>query len=350
MLASSSPALRASHFCKSLTYLNPLRRTSISGSKPLFHRTTSTISRNPLLSTQHTGLSGRTYTIEHVLQEEVSPPRQVYRASTYIHPVNFEDLQEVNNRLRGNASHVRLAVDTIPDKSMFVFEHFTDHLLTLAQKDFPITVIKRILKNALTGLAELHDRDIVHTDIKADNVFVNWQNWNDEILVDQVQLGDLEDAAHIPQGCDMVGKQAGNWMWRSPEAHARGPVNKPSDIFSFALVCICAVHKRIIFAVREDELEEGVDPLAVVIERQVSYFADEDGLNGFLKHLGDNPWIRVFEATRDGFNRGTLCEPFAFWNGVDDDFKSLVCAMTHFDPGKRITARQALGHKWLEGV
>ena len=35
----------------------------------------------PLLSTQHTGLSGRTYTIEHILQEEISPPRQVYRAS-----------------------------------------------------------------------------------------------------------------------------------------------------------------------------------------------------------------------------------------------------------------------------
>lgn len=34
----------------------------------------------------------------------------------------------------------------------------------------------------------------------------------------------------------MVGKQAGNWMWRSPEAHARGPVNKPSDVFSFAIV------------------------------------------------------------------------------------------------------------------
>lgn len=137
---------------------------------------------------------------------------------------------------------------------MFVFEHFTGHLLTLAQKNLPLTVVKRILKDALTGLAELHDRDIVHTgifpaillgywttthpliDIKADNVFVNWQNRHDEIIVDQVQLGDLEDAAHIPPGCDMVGKQAGNWMWRSPEAHARGPVNKPSDIFSFALV------------------------------------------------------------------------------------------------------------------
>jgi hypothetical protein len=54
--------------------------------------------------------------------------------------------------------------------------------------------------------------------------------------IKRVQLGDLEDAAHIPPGSYMTGKQAGNWMWRSPEAHARGPVNKPSDIFSFALV------------------------------------------------------------------------------------------------------------------
>ena len=82
----------------------------------------------------------------------------------YIHPVNFEDLQEVNNCLRDNASHFRLAVDTIPDKSMFVFEHFTDHLLTLAKKDLPLVVmIKRIFKNALTGLAEIHDQDVVHT-------------------------------------------------------------------------------------------------------------------------------------------------------------------------------------------
>lgn len=56
-------------------------------------------------------------------------------------------------------------MDTIPDKSMFVFKHFTDHLLTLAQKDIPLVVVKRILKDALTGLAELHDQDIVHADI-----------------------------------------------------------------------------------------------------------------------------------------------------------------------------------------
>ena len=85
-------------------------------------------------------------------------------SSRYI-PSTFEDLREVNHRLRGNASHVRLAVDTIPDKSMFVFEHLTGHLLNLAQKDLSLAAIKRILKDALTGLAELHDQDVVHTGI-----------------------------------------------------------------------------------------------------------------------------------------------------------------------------------------
>jgi hypothetical protein len=35
----------------------------------------------------------------------------------------------------------------------------------------------------------------------------------------------------------------------------------------FIMQCIHAVHERVIFAVGEDELEEGVDRLAVVLER-----------------------------------------------------------------------------------
>lgn len=46
---------------------------------------------------------------------------------------------------------------------MFVFQYFADHLLSLAQKDLPLAVTKQILKDALRGIAELHDQDIVHT-------------------------------------------------------------------------------------------------------------------------------------------------------------------------------------------
>jgi len=37
------------------------------------------------------------------------------------------------------------------------------------------------------------------------------------IVVKNVQISDLEDAAHLPPNTTMIGKQAGNYMWRSPE-------------------------------------------------------------------------------------------------------------------------------------
>jgi tRNA A-37 threonylcarbamoyl transferase component Bud32 len=81
----------------------------------------------------------------------------------YIHETNFTDLQDIDNRLRGKASYVRLVKDTIPEKSMFVFRYFKGHLLRLAQKGLPIAVTKRMLKDVLREIAELHDQDIVHT-------------------------------------------------------------------------------------------------------------------------------------------------------------------------------------------
>ncbi|EFR00767.1 serine/threonine protein kinase [Nannizzia gypsea CBS 118893] len=318
---------------------------------------TSTVSTIPVGPEKYTGKSGRDYKIEKTLQEETFPPLRVCLATAgdqkfilkYIHPVNFEDLQDLNNRLLG-ATHVRIPQDVLPGRSMFVFEYFTGHLLRIAQYDLPLEMTKRILKDALRGLAELHDRDIVHTDIKADNIFIDWKGHGKDIVIDRVQLGDLEDAAYIPPGSQIVGKQAGNQMWRSPEAHASGPLNKSSDVFSFALVCICAIYKRVIFAVGEEELDDGVHPLSIVIERQISYFADNDGIDGLLKHLGDSPWVQVFEVIRDGFNEENPRRPFSLWKNVDEDFKSLICAMTKLDPGKRITAHEALAHKWFECV
>lgn len=115
--------------------------------------------------------SGCHYHIDRVLQEETFPLRQVYSTTAnsqkfmlkYIHEVNFTDLQDIDNRLRGTANHVRLVKDAIPEKFMFVFQYFDDHLLTLARRDLSISMTKRILRDALCGIAELHDHNIVHT-------------------------------------------------------------------------------------------------------------------------------------------------------------------------------------------
>lgn len=106
--------------------------------------------------------------------------------------------------------------------------------------------------------------------------------------------------------------------------------------------------KRVIFAVGDDEVGEGEVPLAYVLERQISYFADAEGMAAFLHHLGDSPWREIFEVLRDGFGPENPRRPFCLWMGVDADFKDLVAGMTDFNPYKRWTAREALGHRWFE--
>jgi len=66
---------------------------------------------------------------------------------------------------------------------------------------------------------------------------------------------------------------------------------------SVVVQCIYAVLKRVIFAIDEEE------PLSVALECQISYFADEGGLNGLLKHLGNSPWCEVLKVIQDGFTK-----------------------------------------------
>ena len=71
----------------------------------------------------------------------------------------YQDMQ----RVLGTSHYLRLVQDTIPDRSMLVYKYFKDHLLSLAQTNLPLLLTKRILKDALQGVAELHHQDIVHT-------------------------------------------------------------------------------------------------------------------------------------------------------------------------------------------
>lgn len=54
--------------------------------------------------------------------------------------------------------------------------------------------------------------------------------------VSKIQLIDLENAAFLPPGRCIQGMLAGNDNWRSPEAHFRAELNKPTDLFSFGAI------------------------------------------------------------------------------------------------------------------
>ncbi|CAN9080763.1 unnamed protein product [Alternaria alternata] len=201
----------------------------------------------------------------------------------------------------------------------------------------------------------MHDRDIVHLDVKPDNILVNYRHVDQDVVVEQVQISDLENAAYLPKPRCIKGMLAGNDNWRSPEGHFKGELNKPSDLYSFGLACIYAVLGRVILG-RDDDLKlpvsKGALPAFIRLQRQISYFGDKDGLNGLMKHVGDE------EANCEIL--GMLWEeqaadyipyvPFSEWTGVDLAFKDLIRGLNNLDPSRRLTACQALDHPWFEGV
>lgn len=95
----------------------------------------------------------------------IRPRRRQSKGHPQIPPeVNYSYLEkEIYGGLRGDAKNVRGIEDAIPDKSMSVFKYLRSHLLGLVQRrNLSLDVTKAILKQGLLGIAEMHDRDIVH--------------------------------------------------------------------------------------------------------------------------------------------------------------------------------------------
>ncbi|KAH7363707.1 kinase-like domain-containing protein [Pyrenochaeta sp. MPI-SDFR-AT-0127] len=305
------------------------------------------------------GQSGRRYIVERILQDKPGNQGRVYLATSEgqkyilksVAPHDFKYFEDMFSDLR-SSPYIRVSNDAVPDKSVFVYKYLRDHLLSFVQKDVPLPITKRILRDALRGIATLHDKGIVHTDIKANNILVEWkeQEHSKDTTVEQVQVADIEDAAYVPEGCVIKGRQVGNWMWRSPEAHAFADVHTPSNIFSFGLVCIYAMTKHVIFAVDEEEVPEGIEILDIVLERQMSYFSDLEGIRGLIRYLGDSPWAQLIAMVAADFNADNPRRPFMLWQNLDPTFKDLIVRMMNVGPTRRLTAKEALAHTWFADI
>jgi serine/threonine protein kinase len=108
--------------------------------------------------------------------------------------------------------------------------------------------------------------------------------------------------------------------------------------------------KRVIFAVDDSEIPEGIEPLDIVLERQLSYFGDLEGVKGLIRYLGDSPWAQIIAMIANDFGAENPRRPFGLWQGIDPVFKDLIVRMMIVDPTRRLTAREALVHPWFASV
>ncbi|KAI1869466.1 hypothetical protein JX265_006556 [Neoarthrinium moseri] len=311
------------------------------------------------------GATGRRYVFSQLIQERPHVGR-VWLATSGSDKFILKDVpnevfagfkENILPRFRGKSVHSRLPLDTISDQRVLVYRYLTDDFSNLVNKGISMRARKQILKASLLGIAELHDYDIVHLDIKPDNIMVDCHGDPPTITVEQVQIADLENAAYLPKGRCIKGMLAGNDNWRSPEAHLKGELNKPADIFSFGVVCIFAMLGRVILGPDDDfrkHMAQGAFPAMIRLQRQVSYFGDQEGLDGLMKHVGDEEVsCQILKMLWEDRKADYIpYDPFSDWTEVEHDapFRDLIRKLTDLDPSRRVPARQALEHTWFEGV
>lgn len=104
---------------------------------------------------------------------------------------------------------------------------------------------------------------------------------------------------------------------------------------------------EMVFRVSDDQLAAD-DSWRYILRRHISYFADDDGINGFLQHIGqENPFFERIVALSQDFPPGDRRQPFSHWEYVEPELRDLVGKMTNLDPARRITAQNALSHRWF---
>lgn len=103
---------------------------------------------------------------------------------------------------------------------------------------------------------------------------------------------------------------------------------------------------KMVFHVGWDKLD-AEDAWRHVLSRHISYFADEEGFNGLLKHIQkENPFFERLVSLAESVPR----QPFEAWGSVEPELKNLVGKMTCLDPSRRITAAEALEHPWFKSA
>ncbi|KFZ18235.1 hypothetical protein V501_01319 [Pseudogymnoascus sp. VKM F-4519 (FW-2642)] len=286
----------------------------------------------------------------------VAEDHRKYAIKNIFH-TEFEYQLDLQTPLRG-CPNLRVVNDTVPEHLLFVYNYCTNHLLKLAENEsLSDATRKRILRDTLVGIADLHERNILHgvrpfQDIKPDNIFVDYEETtNGATEVQRVQVGDLEMGSVIPPGLNVRGAKLSNPMWRSPESHAAARINLPTDVFSFGLVCIYTMLRKIIFRIDSEGLSRA-DEERLVVKRLLSHFGDGPGLVGLIDHLDDSvaSWRDLVLDFIPEFTTTNPRKPFSMWVEVDEGFTDIVTKMTSLDPARRITAREALEHPWFQDL
>ncbi|EPE32179.1 Protein kinase-like (PK-like) [Glarea lozoyensis ATCC 20868] len=247
-------------------------------------------------------------------------------------------------RFQSRSSVIRPLIDEIEDPSdppALVLKHLDDDLFNAAAaKRLTTSEIKLVAKRVLEGLNVIHEDGYVHTDIKLDNILVNYAQGSSRFA--EIQLTDLGNTVRADskwaKECDMIGAP----VWRSPEAQLQIGWGSPTDIRSFGTV-------RDNWLIFKPHVPFGHDHYEIKIVMKNHQFFGPFPLR--YRELVDEEMLEVITYIMNGVPLETM-KPFrrVGEKEISKEDKEFVCRVMKMDPRDRPTAKELLEDEWFEGV
>ncbi|KAF2208112.1 hypothetical protein CERZMDRAFT_50015 [Cercospora zeae-maydis SCOH1-5] len=307
--------------------------------------------------------SGRTYTDSQLLRrhpEDTRVSNQLSRSANRsfvwkrVPRRHFDLAQRIAHDLP-SSQHLRVHVDCNSEQCILVFDYFQDTLLSLLKHDPDLSPDERpkIMRSVSEAVYELHSQGWVHTDIKPDNVFIDWtRDDNGNKLITRTTLGDFDIACKLQDGETRITPHAvGNVMWRSPEAQAC-MANKATDIYSLGLVFIHALGGGELLVINDwkELIEAGIPPEQDIVTKHFCYFGPVP--ESLYNQIRDEDWRKAFRAAAEAADLEVTERPemrMRFWTqGLGENTVDLLEKMTNLDPKCRPKIEEVLAHRYWQ--
>lgn len=162
---------------------------------------------------------------------------------------------------------------------------------------------KQVIREVLQAVQYLHARGIVHRDVKPENILCVNRAWPLRVKLTDFGLSKFVGSAE--DGTDRVMRsQCGTAYYLAPEIANNLAYAKPVDLWACGVV------------------------LYVMLAGKFPFYGDTD--EKFMRRL-----------------RGGVKFPEKEWSGISADAKALVRGLLDPSPASRLTATEALQHRWL---
>ncbi|KAF2724743.1 kinase-like protein [Polychaeton citri CBS 116435] len=309
------------------------------------------------------GDSGRTYTGGKVLRRHPQDSRfDIFTIESadksFISkrvPKPFFDLSQRIANDFPSSRRLRMHVDCNSKESILVYTYFRDTLFALFKEDpaFPPDERLKIMRGVGEAIQELHAKDWIHTDVKPDNILVDWTRDSEgRKVVTDVALGDFDIACKLKEGETRLTPHAvGNAMWRSPEGQT-GISNRASDIYSLGLVYIYILGggELLILNDYQNLVKAGITPEEEVVTKHFCYFGPVP--ESLYQHIKDQKWrvalqlaSRMAEAEVE---ERPMLRMRAWGQNLGETALDMLSRMTNLDPKARMTIDQVLAHPYWQ--